>query len=515
MGRSRSDGFEYIAYLGLLKKYGKLIHTDGSKVKYNEIGELCEKDGEQVRGMAKYLAEINPEIVVDIIDGEVKIFEEVVMKTFTELNKKCVGRKTGEEERKPKYEDMGDYYRVYAGNVNNPRVINITKEKLKLFKELYILQNLTINQICYKLDIPRRDLFVIKTAFNITKGDVPFLDEEITEDNIDNLVDQTLEKKKEQFFIKLEAKKVKEMEKELNKYRQKDYFLEKIKELNKDILETSVGPVTPREYPKNNNGRMLEVPIVDLHLNKLAWNEETGEDYDSKIATERFKETILKIKNRVIGDFERVIFPIGNDYFNIDGADNATFKGTRQDVDSRFSKMYITGTNLINWALNELSEIAPVYAFLVPGNHDATLSFCAINTVAAYFREDPFITVDINPNSRKYVWHGNNLIGFTHMDKEKKRIEGNMQQEASEAWGKTIYREWHGAHLHSEHAKETNGIIIRNLSSVTGTDLWHHDSGYVGAIARTQVFDWDREEGLWDMKYITVNRKVKSHVIIL
>ena len=51
-------------------------------------------------------------------------------------------------------------------------------------------------------------------------------------------------------------------------------------------------------------------------------------------------------------------------------------------------------------------------------------------------------------------------------------------------------------HLHSEQVKEEHGVKVRNLSSVTATDSWHYTSGYVGAIATSQSFVWDKERGL-------------------
>ena len=71
-----------------------------------------------------------------------------------------------------------------------------------------------------------------------------------------------------------------------------------------------------------------------------------------------------------------------------------------------------------------------------------------------------------------------------------------MQVEAREAWGRTKYHEMHMGHLHSEQTKETNGIIFRNLSSFTGTDNWHHQNGYVGAVKKCQSFLWDKKKGL-------------------
>ena len=81
--------------------------------------------------------------------------------------------------------------------------------------------------------------------------------------------------------------------------------------------------------------------------------------------------------------------------------------------------------------------------FQIPGNHDFQTSFYAIVNLASWFRNDENVMVDTNPKTRETYRFGKNLIGYTHGDKEKKRIFGNMQIEAPEAWGRTLYREWH------------------------------------------------------------------------
>ena len=79
-----------------------------------------------------------------------------------------------------------------------------------------------------------------------------------------------------------------------------------------------------------------------------------------------------------------------------------------------------------------------------------------------------------------------------------------MQMKLLEAWGRTLFREWHLGHLHSEQVKEEHGVKVRNLSSVTATDSWHYTSGYVGAIATSQSFVWDKERGLREIWYSPV-----------
>ena len=68
---------------------------------------------------------------------------------------------------------------------------------------------------------------------------------------------------------------------------------------------------------------MLEVNIFDLHFGKLCWNGETGEDYDTKIASKRFHNAIDDIVGKAIfHDVDKIVFPVGNDFFNSDNLRN-------------------------------------------------------------------------------------------------------------------------------------------------------------------------------------------------
>jgi len=418
------------------------------------------------------------------------------------LRDKWGGReKKGREESRPIIKDLGEYYLV----TSKRREIQVTKDKLKQIKDLYCTQGITMNHVCYKLNIPRRDFYIIKTAFNITHDDVPFIDEEIQNRPVDDLVNETLEKRKEQYFVKLQQEEIKQLKKEVEIYRKKDYELNRIHELvTEHYAKTDIGSKNVI-IPKTNSGLMLEVPIVDLHLGKLSWQPETGENYDCNIAEERFMSVVYDIVDSTKDKkFEKILFIIGNDFFNFDNIDGTTTKGTLQQNDGRWQKMYLKGNDLLTEAISLFSKIASVDVLEIPGNHDEMTMYYTIVNLASWFRNNGNVSVDISPRKRKYREFGKCLIGFTHMDKERKRIEGNMQVEAPEAWGRTLYREWHGGHLHSEQTKEVNGIKIRNLSSVTGTDAWHYDSGYVGSVATSQTFIWDKEKGLKNILYSTI-----------
>ena len=48
---------------------------------------------------------------------------------------------------------------------------------------------------------------------------------------------------------------------------------------------------------------------------------------------------------------------------------------------------------------------------------------------------------------------------------------------------------------------------MKNLPSLTGTDQWHHNSGYTGAIRKVICFIWDKRNGLDSTFNITFNPK--------
>jgi len=272
-----------------------------------------------------------------------------------------------------------------------------------------------------------------------------------------------------------------------------------------DIIKRAVSGIVPGNLPKYKytpGGCMLELPILDFHLGKLAWSDETGEDYDLKIAEKLYRDTVLDILGRVRSyglQVERIIYPIGQDYFHVDTATNTTTGGTQLDVDTRWEKMFVKGIELLTWTVEQLRKIAPVECMYVAGNHDKMLSYCATVTLQAYYRGIDGVMIDISPTPRKYVHYGRCLIGYSHGKEEGKRISYLMQIEQPEAWGASDYREWHLGDLHHEEAAELGGIVVRRVSAITRTDAWHAEKGFVGSIHKAQAFVWDKEKGLQDV----------------
>lgn len=242
---------------------------------------------------------------------------------------------------------------------------------------------------------------------------------------------------------------------------------------------------------------------MDLHVGKLAWSDETGQDYDVDIAESVFREALEELIHSAQGRcIEEIVFPIGNDLLQIDRLDKQTTNGTPQDTDTRYAKIYARAEGMMRFALERLSEIAPVTAPVVPGNHDRQSAFSLGRTLRAWFHGNDRVNVDAAPTLRKYHRYGVNLLGYTHGSEEKPAdLPLIMAQECPKDWSETLFREWHIGHLHK--MKETrytagdsyNGVRVRIIPALTAADAWHVSKGYVGGVRSAEAYLWNRETG--------------------
>ena len=269
---------------------------------------------------------------------------------------------------------------------------------------------------------------------------------------------------------------------------------------------------TPERPLNQKEKNLLEVSIFDLHIGKLAWGGETFENYDVKIARKRFLGSIQKLLQNASGfNYERILFPIGNDFFNSDTMENTTTKGTPQDEDLRWQKTFDVGVRLLVDAINMLKQSGvPIDVKVIPGNHDFERSYYMGSYLNAWFKDDPTVDIDNHASPRKYYVYGNLLLGLTHGSEEKEASLPMLMAtdiESKPHWTGTKFHEWHLGHIHRKRTvqydinksrllNEDLGVTVRYLSSLTGTEEWHHKKGYVGSVKAADGFVWNYDFGL-------------------
>ncbi len=295
-----------------------------------------------------------------------------------------------------------------------------------------------------------------------------------------------------------------------------DIFLEMIKDYQPPVL--NVLPVIhddmPSKYvPLVTEENLLEISIFDLHIGKLAWAGETYENYDVKIAHDRFLTSIETLLYRARSfNYKRILFPVGNDFFNSDNLNNTTTKGTPQDEDLRWQKTFKVGVRLLVDAINLLKQTGvPVDVLVIPGNHDFERTYYMGLYLEAWFNNDEMVHVNNGASPRKYYKFGKVLLGFTHGSEEKESSLPLLMAtdiESKPMWSETTFHEWHIGHIHRKRKmdytildkhkslNEDLGVTVRYLSSLTGTEEWHHKRGFVGQIKAADAFIWNDKTGL-------------------
>lgn len=250
-------------------------------------------------------------------------------------------------------------------------------------------------------------------------------------------------------------------------------------------------------YTDLGTDKLLEIDAPDAHLAKLGWGVEVGDDYDIKIACKLFKEAVFDLVNKSQGGFNRILFPIGNDYFHFDDSKSHTTAGTQVDADSRWQKMFLEGCSLLSDIIEKLAQLAPIDVLVVRGNHDERASFYLGEYLKAWFRNHPGVKIDNSPTPRKYYVYGKNLLGFTHgEDNKAETLPLIMASEQKENWGKTKHKYWALGHLHHQILKEYNGVKVRVVPSLSGTDSWHHAKGFIGNDRGATASLFDKENGM-------------------
>lgn len=260
-------------------------------------------------------------------------------------------------------------------------------------------------------------------------------------------------------------------------------------------------PTIERQEIKEKH--LLVIDPSDIHVNKLATQEETNGIYNSEIAVKRVKEAIESILQKSSGfPLDKIVLVIGNDVLNTDNTSNSTTKGTPQDVSNRWYEGFRMAKQMYIDAIELLLTRANVEVIHVMSNHDYTSGFMLADSVYSWFRNCENVSFNLEVKHRKYFKWGSNLIGLSHGDKFKSMDAPLlMANEAPQLWAGTYYRYFYLHHIHHhtktkfQSGKDYQGVTVQHLRSPSPADLWHFDSGYTHAKQAIEAFIHHETQG--------------------
>jgi len=285
-----------------------------------------------------------------------------------------------------------------------------------------------------------------------------------------------------------------------------------VNDLTVEYFNQRIPAARPIRCPKPaNNKLMLEWPIADLHLGMLAWQQETGADYDNKIARALMVAAASKIFS-MYGSVEEVVIAWLGDNQHADNRQNRTEKsGHVLDVDSRYPKtaemIYEIGTTAIDMALQMSKTVRVV---VVPGNHDPMSAIHFYMILAAHYRNEPRVIVDTSPAKHKFYRWGSNFFMASHGDTGGKRLASYMMQHVIRNNLTGIERMYvRAGHLHKRGRncppglEEEDGVIVEHFPTLASRDAWSTEEAFVNQRA-TVANLWHKDYGRRSMTELCI-----------
>lgn len=224
-------------------------------------------------------------------------------------------------------------------------------------------------------------------------------------------------------------------------------------------------------------------PCNDWHINLLTWGRETGQNWDLKIAERVIGDGIDETVARSPESGLAIVLG-GGDLVHADTNDNRTAQsGNVLEADGRHQKGIEVAQRLKVRTIDRvLAKNDRVIVRVLKGNHDEYSATAIAYFLQAWYRNEPRVTVDVDPSL--FFWHrfGKVMLGATHGHTVKlKDMASIMAHRRAEDWGATKFRYVHGFHIHhkTQYATEGGGVISESHQAPIPPDAWHFGAGYL------------------------------------
>lgn len=278
-----------------------------------------------------------------------------------------------------------------------------------------------------------------------------------------------------------------------------------------DFIENVIEGLKGYKFTVPTTGKQIHsdkiglINIFDAHIDKVCIVDNTHEESSIEHNIRHFKKAFMKLFDRC-KDCERIIFPIGNDFYNANDEKNQTVKGTPQDSLFDWRDSFTKGLELIRWCIDYcLLSGKPIDVITVYSNHDGTKLFYLSKCIELVYIGNPLVTINLQGVQRKYQIYGYNLFGFAHGHLEKtSALPLLMATERRKDWSSVRNCFWFLGDKHHEKTFEFKksldmpSVEVHWLRATSPSDNWHYQAGYIGIPKTAYCYIFDKNDGLTD-----------------
>lgn len=245
---------------------------------------------------------------------------------------------------------------------------------------------------------------------------------------------------------------------------------------------TEIPRADPIIAPGTSNDDLLnQYTITDLHFGMLSWKEETGADYDIKIAEGLLLDWFASAI-RMSPDASTAVLAQLGDLLHHDSHNSITpTHGNFLDSDSRLQKVIRIVIRTLRRVIKMLLEKHQrVHLIMADANHDPASGAWLREMFAAFFENEPRITVDNTAGTYYMVEHGETSLFYHHGHRRKlEDVDSVFAGKFREAYGRTKYSYAHIGHKHSDQLKSTNLMKVEQHETLAAPDSFAANSGWI------------------------------------
>jgi hypothetical protein len=264
-----------------------------------------------------------------------------------------------------------------------------------------------------------------------------------------------------------------------------DRDMEQLYALQKAALAAmcaEIAPLPKIASPRHAQKDLLTlITITDSHVGMLAWDKETGADWDLTIAENCLVTTFCQMIDAAPSSAIGIVNQLG-DFLHFDSLVPLTPTSKHAlDADSRYQKIVEISVRILRRIISHaLSKFPKVQVYMHEGNHDPAGSVWLRVMMAQLYANNPRVTVGMSPNPYTAFQHGKNFIGFHHGHLSKKdKLPLLFAAKFPEMWGTTTHRVIHVGHLHSVVEQEHPGINVVQHATLAAPDAYAARNGWL------------------------------------
>lgn len=245
------------------------------------------------------------------------------------------------------------------------------------------------------------------------------------------------------------------------------------------------------------NGDLLnQFTVTDSHFGMLSWREETGSDYDLRIA----EQLLLDWFSAAIAnspDAHTACFAQLGDLMHHDALESVTPAHRHVlDADSRLQKVIRIVIKTVRRAIDMLlHKHEHVHIVMASGNHDPASSAWLREMLASMYEGEPRVSVDNSPSLYyAYEW---GLTGLYYHHGHKRginNVDATLAGIFREMFGRCKHSYAHIGHFHSDEGKKTGLMYVERHETLAAPDAYSAGGGYLSGRS-AKVITYSKNSG--------------------